>query len=257
MATPRASVVAPGPVSATVKTPGAFAAIYRLVLRHQMTRGRLVLFAIIAGLSITLGFVIGRATENDPSDATNLVSFFGLGLVVPVVCLVLGSAALGDWVEDETLVYIWLRPVKRWVVSAATTLAAVTVAIPATVIPLTILAVLGSNGDSGVISGTIVSTALGGLAYTALFVAVGLILNRALLWGLVYVFIWEFFVARAGAGAARLSINSYATSLLVDLSGHEVDLADRGTTASYIVLVAVTVAAVGFTTWRLNRANVA
>jgi ABC-2 type transport system permease protein len=189
--------------------------------------------------------------------AVVLVSLFGFGLVVPVVALVLGSAALGNWVEDETLVYVWLRPVSRWVVAAAATLAAATVAVPVIVGSMTLLAALASAGDSGVIVGTAIGTALGGLAYTALFVAVGLIIRRALLWGLVYVFIWEFFVARSGTGAARLSINSYAASILAHWSEIEIRLADRGVTASYIVLAAVTAVAVGFTTWRLTRANVA
>jgi ABC-2 type transport system permease protein len=119
------------------------------------------------------------------------------------------------------------------------------------------LAALASNGDAGAIIGAAVATALGGLAYTALFVLVGLVVKRALVFGLVYVFIWEFFVARAGAGAARLSINSYASSLLADFSGIEIRLADRGTVSSYIVLAAVSAVAVALTTWRLNNSNVA
>jgi ABC-2 type transport system permease protein len=240
-----------------VATPGAFGALYRLVLRHQITRGRLLLFAVITGIAVLLGWVIGRSSGDLAQDGADVVSLFGFGLVVPVVALVLGSAALGNWVEDETLVYVWLRPVSRWVVAAAATLAAATVAVPVIVGSMTLLAALASAGDSGVIVGTAIGTALGGLAYTALFVAVGLIIRRALLWGLVYVFIWEFFVARSGTGAARLSINSYAASILAHWSEIEIRLADRGVTASYIVLAAVTAVAVGFTTWRLTRANVA
>lgn len=240
-------------------TPGAFSALYKLVLRHQVTKGRLVLFGAIAAVSVLLGWVIGRAAdEGDRVEASvNLVSAVGLGLIVPVVALVLGSAALGNWVEDETLVYVWLRPVRRWVIAAAATLASLTVAIPVVSVSLMVMAALGSGGDTDAIVATAVSTALGAAAYVALFVALGLVIKRALLWGLVYVFIWEFFVARAGAGAARLSINSYAASILARLGDIDIRLADRGLTTSYIVLAAVTAVALGFTTWRLNKANVA
>ncbi len=241
----------------SVRTPGAFLALYRLVLRHQITRGRLALFAVIGALSVTLGWVIGRSSTDRTQDATDFVSLFGLGLIVPVVALVLGSAALGNWVDDETLVYVWLRPVKRWVVAVAATLAAATVAVPVIVGSMGVLAALASGGDGGVITGAVVGTALGGLAYVAIFVTAGLLIRRALLWGLVYVFIWEFFVARAGAGAARLSINSYASSILAELSGIEIRLADRGLTTSYIVLAAATAVGLLLTTWRLSRANVA
>ena len=241
----------------SVKTPGAFAALYRLVLRHQVTRGRLVLFAAVLSASLVVGWVIGQRSDDPIQFATDTVSLIGFGLVVPVVALVLGSAALGNWVDDETLVYVWLRPVSRFTIAAAATLAAGTVAIPISIVSMAALAALGSQWDSGVILGAAVASGLGSLAYTALFVLGGLLTKRALLWGLVYVFIWEFFVARAGDGAARLSINSYASSLLSDFSGIEIRLADRAPTTSYIVLLAVTAVAVALSSWRLSRANVA
>lgn len=238
-------------------TPGAFAALYRLVLRHQITRGRLVLFAFIFGLCILLGAVIG-ANADDPVDAaTGVVSVLGLGLIVPVVPLVLGSAAVGNWVDDETLVYVWLRPVGRWVIALAATLAAATVAVPTIVAAMGILSGLASGGDGDVMAGSIIASAVAGLAYTSLFVLVGLLLRRALLWGLVYVFIWEFVVARAGAGAARFSINSYAASILSEFTGIELPLADRALWTSYAVTLAVAAIGVALTTWRLSRANVA
>ena len=243
--------------SGRVATPGAFAALYRLVLRHQVTRGRIVLFAVIAAISVGLGWLLSTAGDDRVESTVDVVSFFGLGLIVPVVALVLGSAALGNWVDDETLVYVWLRPVSRWVIAGAATLASITVAVPVTVVSLGALAAIGSGADAQVVGAAVASTALAGMAYGAVFVAVGLLIRRALLWGLVYVFIWEFFVARAGAGAARLSINSYAASILARLTDQEIRLADRGLTTSYIVLVTVTVVAVGFTTWRLRRASVA
>ncbi len=238
-------------------TPGALAALYKLVLRHQVTRGRLVLFAVITTISIIIGWVIGRASDDSIQASTDFVSFLGFGLVVPVVALVLGSAALGTWVEDETLVYVWLRPVSRWVIALAATLAAATVAVPVNAVSMGLLGGLASNGDADVIIGSVVASALGTLAYVSLFVLAGLLIKRALLWGLVYVFIWEFFVARAGDGAARLSINSYAASILSDQTGIEILLADRGTVTSYVVLLAISATAMALTTWRLNRANVA
>ena len=186
-----------------------------------------------------------------------MVSGFGLGLVVPVVALVLGSAALGTWVDDETLVYVWLRPVARTTIAAAAVAAAATVVIPMLVIALGTMAAIGSSFDADVMLATLTSSAVGGLAYVSVFVAVGLVVRRALILGLVYVFIWEFFVARAGAGAARLSINSYAASLLSHYSGEDIRLGERALSSSWIVLLAVTAVGIAVSTWRLSRANVA
>ena len=261
MTAPLPSPPSPAPAASLerVPTPGALPALYRLVLRHQLTRGRLVLFAVILALCVVLGWLIGRGSSESlrVSDTVDVVSALGLGLVVPVVALVLGSAALGTWVDDETLVYVWLRPVARWKLAAAAVAAAATVAVPVTVVSLGVLAMLGSQADPDVLVGTVAATALGGLAYVAVFVAAGLLIRRALIWGLVYVFIWEFFIARAGAGAARLSINSYASSLLANYSGESIRLADRAVGSSFVVLIGLTVLAIAFTTWRLREANVA
>lgn len=247
------------PAPAPVRTPGAVVALYRLVLRHQLTRGRVFLFGTIVAGCTLLGWILTHAgSDADRAEATvAVISALGLGLVVPVVALVLGSASLGTWVDDETLVYVWLRPVARWRIAVASVAASVTVAVPITAMALGLLAAIGSGVAGDVLTGTIVSAALGGLAYVSVFVLVGLLIRRALLWGLVYVFVWEFFVARAGAGAARLSINSYAASLLAHYSGQEIRLADRALSSSYIVLIAVSVVAAALTTWRLRQANVA
>lgn len=252
------STAAPTLVSTPMPGSGAvLTAIYRLVLRHQLTKARLLLFGCIAAVYLLVSVLIATRSPFQVEDATRFVSVLGLGLVVPIVSLVLGSAALGEWVDDETLVYVWLRPVRRLWIAVAATLAALTVAVPVSVIPLTGAAAIASGGTGDVIVGTFVATLWASVAYTALFVTLGLVIRRALLWGLVYVFIWEFFVARSGAGAARLSINTYAASLLSHFTDVELPLADRAQWTSYLVPVVVAAAAIALTTWRLNRADVA
>lgn len=235
----------------------ALRALYRLVLRHQVTTARLALFALVAGVSLVVALLVGSRSADRLADTTGFVAVLGLGLIVPVVSLVLGSAALGEWIDDETLVYVWLRPVRRLWIALGATAAALTVSVPVTVIPLTAAAAIGSGGDLDVVTGTLVSTLWASVAYTGLFVLAGLVLRRALLWGLVYVFVWEFFVARSGAGAARLSINTYAASLLARFTDVDLPLAERALWTSYLVPVAVAAVALALTTWRLNRASVA
>lgn len=244
----------------SVSTPGAFMALYKLVLKHQLTRGRIALFAIVAAIAIGISFLARNGVEN-PEERIEATAFFldgfGLGLVAPVISLVLGSAALGNWRDDETMVYVWLRPVSRWVIAAAATVGALTVTLPATVIPMTVAAFIGTEGDSGMVQAGATAMALATVAYTALFVLAGLMIKRALVWGLVYVFIWEFFIARGAAGAARLSVNSYAKSVLSRAADITIGFTNHSTLASYIVPLCIAGAAVALTTWRLREANVA
>ena len=240
------------------RRPGlpALVALYRLVLRHQVTTARLLLLLAFGAVAILVAVAVGAESGDPVRAGTGFVSEFGLRLMVPVGSLMLASAALGDPVEDQTLVYLWLRPTPRWMLALAAWAATLSITLPLLLVPLTVAAAVGSGGDPGVIGGTVLSAALGIVAYSALFTLVGLVLRRALLWGLVYVFIWEFFVARAGPGAARLSINSYLASLLSDRSGVELRLADRSPVVSVVVPLVVAAIAIAATAWRLDRAEV-
>lgn len=239
------------------RRPGAtaFVALYRLLLRHQVSAAKLLLLGAMGLMAAVVAVALAGA--DDPVEAaTGFISAFGLGLVVPVGSLVLASSTLGDLVEDETLVYVWLRPTPRSALALAAWAASLTVTLPLVVLPLTLAGAVASGFEADVVVGAAASTTLGVVAYTALFTLVGLVFRRALLWGLVYVFIWEFFVARAGAGAARLSVNSYPASVLADVTGVPLTLADRAPVLGAVVPVLVAVASLALTTWRLQRAEV-
>ena len=160
------------------------------------------------------------------------------------------------WIDDETLVYLWHRPVARWKLAMAGTLSATSAAIPLTAIPLSLAAWIAS-GDTSVALATAVASSFAALAYSALFVLVGLLLRRALIWGLVYLFIWELFIASVGGGSAQLSIRTYPTSILARLTDIDIRLADSSVLTGIIVSIVIGLASVALTAWRLDRMDVA
>lgn len=234
-------------------------ALYRVLLRQQVTRGRLTLIGVLSALSILVGFAIDRGNGSgvDVPAGANLVWFLGIGLVVPIVALVLSSSALGDLVEDETLVYLWHRPSARWMLAAAAWAASLTIALPATVIPLSIAGFTASGFDASVLGASALSVAVATAGYSGLFTLLGLIVRRALLWGLIYLFIWELFVARVGNGAATVSLGTYPSSILSQITDVELRLATRSIATGTIVPLVVAGLAVAITAWRLDRIDVA
>ncbi len=232
--------------------------LYRLLLREQLTRGRVLLTAVMSGLAILVTALIAR--EGGPfqiDDAIGFLWFFGLGLSVPIISLVLASSSPGQLVEDETLVYLWIRPNPRWMLATAAWLAPATVAVPFTTVPLAVAAFIGTSGDLGHTGAVALAVVLAALAYTALFTLLGLLVRRSLIWGMLYLFIWELFVARVGEGAARLSINTYPSSVLARLTDVELPRAERLMSSGLIVPMVVVVVAIALTAWRLDRTTVA
>lgn len=237
----------------------AFVVLYRFLLRRQLSVGRVVGFLALGLIALSAAVAINRGVPADDrlEASVGFTTLYGLGLMAPVLTLVLASASLGELVDDETLVYIWHRPTPRWLLAATAWAASVTVALPFSVIPLTATAAIASHGDGRVTTAVAAATVLCVVAYGGLFLLLGLVFRRALIWGLIYLFIWEAFVARVGQSAARLSIGSYPTSLLSERTGIELPMADRHPVLAVIIPVVVAVAAVAWTGRRLDRIDVA
>ena len=231
-------------------------AIFRLVLRTQVTRGRAAALGTVGLLGILLAVAVGRSDPFDRADAAyGFVGGYGLGLLVPVTALVFAAAALGDPAEDGTLVYLWHRPIARTRIVLAAAAAALCIAVPFAVVPTVIAAAVTGVG-SGLIVAAAASSLLAAAAYTGLFLCLGLVVRRALAWGLAYVLIWEGFVARSATGPARLSILVYARSLLAAMADHAPPRLAASVPFAVGVPLLVAAAALGATVFALRRIDV-
>ncbi len=234
--------------------------VYRLLLRSLVTRARVIALSAIGLVGILLGLAI-RVSDLSAADRSlvitrDLVGGFGLNLVVPVTALVFASAAFGDPTDDRTMVYLWLTPIPRWRLVAAGWVAALSVAGPVAIVPVAAAAAV-AGAEGRLVAGTLVGAALATVGYTALFLGLGLLVRRALAWGLAYVLIWELAVARISEGAARLSVSVYSRSVLSEIGQVVKPLNAAAVSTSLIVLAATVAAAMAFTTRTLTRADVA
>ncbi len=242
---------APTPLRPSPTT--AFTAVYSVLLRSQIKTGRLLGLGALAAVALLLGAVAG--TGDDPlGDGTQVIGSFGLAVVVPVGSLLIAASTLGDLEEDRTLLYFTMRPMPRRIVAIAAWFAALTLTIPAVALPLVFSSLL--TGQGSVVTGAALSSLIGVAAYCGLFLWLGLVVSRALIWGLVYILIWEGFVAGAGAGLARLAIRSYTRSLLSWQTDVDLRLADRSPLWSVVLPLAVGAATIALTTRSLNRRDV-
>lgn len=232
-------------------------ALYRMFLSSVATRGRIAALLALGAVTVIVGLAIGASSFTDHlSDGTLMIAGLGLSLVTPVVALVVASSVLGDPNEDGTLVYLWLRPVARWQLAVAATLAALTVSLPIVVIPLT-LAAMATKGGSPLVVATATSCAIAVFAYTGLFTFLGLRVKRAMAWGLAYILVWEGFIARAGGGTGFVSVRQHTESVLTRMADGPHRLAKSSMTTAIVVPILAGVIATYFTVRRLQRQDVA
>jgi len=239
----------------SLETSGSssFVALYRLLLRLQVTLLRVIGILALASLAVLLG-ALARG-DDDPLRATTEIALgYGLGIVVPLATAWLATSSVGDLVEDRLLVYLWLKPVPRWQLPAAAVLATVTIVVPLVAVPLVAAATVA--GASQLTGSLLLACVLATFAYAGVFVAVGLWLRRALWWCLLYILVWENGLARAVDGAARLSIASYAQSLVANAADVSIAYADRPTGVSVVVPVVIGVAGLTLAVIRYRRAEI-
>ena len=241
--------------SAAVRPKGstAFVALYKLLLRTQVTVPRLLGIAGLGALAVLIG-VFARWDDNPAQAAADGVASFGLGILVPLATLWLGTSVVGDLIEDRLLVYLWLKPVPRWQLPAAAVLATATVVVPLTAIPIAASALAAGAGE--VVLPAVLAVALGALAYAGLFVAAGLWFRRAIWWGLAFVLIWEQVAAYSAEGSARFTVLGWASSVLGLAPDVDVQLEAGSAPVAVLVLLAIAVGGWLLATWRYQRADV-
>ena len=246
----------------------AAALTYRVLVRQVLTPGKIVALGALGALMMLVGWLIGLNADDDGGpgaaeilqDAAGYADGFGLIIITPIVALVFGSSVLGETREDGTLVYLWLRPMNRAPIVAGAAAAAATAALPLTVIPTAVGGWLAADRVAGSVDlalAAAAAAALGTAAYSSLFVLVGLLVKKPIIWGIGYVLLWEGLAVDLGEFAARLSLRGYTRSVLSQVGGIDYGFDAHTTTTALVVLAAVAVAALALAAIRLNRLDIA
>ncbi|MCO5313584.1 MAG: hypothetical protein M9952_11700 [Microthrixaceae bacterium] len=230
-------------------------ALYRTLLSATTSRARVYGFVGVAVVQLIVSWMV-RGSGDRVQGALTMIDAFGLTLTIPLAALVFGTASLGDPIEDGTYVYLWLRPLRRAAISAAAFASTLTLVVPLAVLPTVLSALVIAEGPRLVLAAAVASMAAA-VAYSAVFVLIGQLTRRSLVWGIAYLLIFEQFIARGGRGVGFLSLHSYAVALVQSISHQEMRLAYFGGVTAAVVLATVTVAMLAISMRRQRSMTVA
>ncbi len=219
-----------------------------ITARGLFGRRRFLLLLPLPALLLVLA-IVSRSVGVDPGHwGPPVLVGLGLAVVLPVVALIVGTGVLGAEIDDGTVVHILTKPLPRWQIvlpklAVAAGVSAVTVAVP-----LYVAGVLADSVRLGLALAA--ASALGALAYSALFLALSLLTRRPVLLGLVYVLIWEGLLGRFVDGTKVLSIQQW----VIALTDRMAPTGLLGTTVSVPVAAVLTaLVAVGSTVLAIDR----
>lgn len=228
-----------------------FLEIARVTLRALVGRRRTLLLLLLAGIPILVGLLV-RANTDGISEVGQTLDGLVVRIILPLIALVFGTAALGSELEDGTAVHLLTKPIRRTTivlakVAVAGSLTALLV-VPTTVITAILLARPGAD-TAGIATSLAVGVLVGSYLYAAIFATLSIITSRGLIIGLGYALVWEGLLAGLLPGTQIFSVREYVRGIVHALSPGVID-SIVGAGAVVYAIVAL-VAALAIASYRL------
>jgi ABC-2 type transport system permease protein len=245
-------------------TSGEMLPIFNLTLRSFRGSKSVLVVAFFA--IVPLLFAAIYAIDAQGTTSREFINDLFLNLIapttLPLAILTLGTNALGNELEDRTLVYLVLKPIPRWRIVVEKFLAVVLASTLLLWIGAALAWLMASRGDAGANLDQLLAIEAGVFAavlgYGAIFLTISLLVPRALLAGIMYSLLWETTVARFIPGVRLFSVRHYVVSIYGRLLGERQFLPDQAMqlVPSIIVLCCVIAAGLAAATWRLRTMNI-
>lgn len=225
--------------------------IARITLRGLFGRRRFLLLFPLPVLLIAVAWLARYAGAQPEQWASPVLLDLGLGAVLPLIALIVGTGVLGSEIDDGTLTHVLAKPLPRREIVLTKLAVAATVTAVAAAIPLFVAGLLA--GSAGLAGGLVIGCLVGAVAYTALFLLLSLLTRRPVLLGLLYVLVWEGVLGNALSGTRVLSIQQYVISIADRVSGSGLI---EGRVSPPVALIMSAVFAVGATALAVSRLRV-
>ena len=229
----------------------------RSLLGRRRTFVLLLLPLALLGLC-TLARILGGldsdiAAELDGPLSPDLLTGFGIAILMPLLALIAGTGAIGPEIDEGSIVYLLAKPISRHTIIVTKLLVASGVVVAFGVVPIAVAGVV-LTGEVGAVA---LAFALGALAaaaaYSSLFLLLAVITRNAVVVGLVYALIWESLVGGLVPGAQALSIQQWALRLTEGIVGSRAEQLGADSAVGGIGPVLLVVVVVGATWYAGHR----
>jgi ABC-2 type transport system permease protein len=227
---------------------------------RQFTGGRTARLALVLSLIPALFAAIYVARPWDVAPNEFVIDLFRELIVptlLPIVVLLPATAAFGNELEDGTLAYLLMKPVSRLRLVLGKYVAVLLVTTPAMLVGLAVTTVIAAQGpDAGDLGRVLVAMAGASTAAAvllgAVFVLVSLIIPRALLAGMIYIFAWESLLGRFLPGVQAISSREYALRVFDGILAEDLSAASNASLTMLVIAVVCLLLAV----WRLRSMQI-
>jgi len=195
-------------------------------VREMLRRRRILSLALINLIPVLLVLAIRVwLPEQGVTPEMQLVSLtfkVFIPFLIPIAAMALGIPAVGEQVQDGTIAFVWVRPIRRYAIFLGRLLAAQTVSSLVMSLALVLCFLIMVSAGPAVITWVFIKLYLqtfliivtGVFVYTALFATVGIFFRKPVLPALLFTFGWENTVTNIPARVQELSLRFHLQNMI-------------------------------------------
>lgn len=211
-----------------------------LTMSNLLGKRRVLLLFVLPALLVLLAVGLRILVGPDDGLATNLLQYFALSPLVPLLCLIAGTGVIGPEIDDGSIVYLLAKPLSRWTIVATKFVVALGCVLAFAALPTFVAGVVLTGMDGGFAVGFGVTALIAGTAYCALFLFLAVASRHAVVFGLVYALVWESVVGTYVPGARNISIQQWGLAIADRLVARDAIEPPVGLGTSVLLLIVVT-----------------
>ncbi|WP_395109471.1 ABC transporter permease [Actinomadura sp. SCN-SB] len=217
------------------------ATIAMITLRSMLGRRRALLLLGLPALMLVLAGILRATGIADMEVSVTVLQRISLTTLLPLLALIAGTGVIGPEIDDGQIMYVLTKPVPRQVIVLTKLAVAIGLIVVFAVLPTLVAGLLLIGTAEGLASAFTVGVLVGGVAYGAIFVALGVISRNAVTVGLLYALVWESLLGNFAPGARSASVQQWALSVTDALTGvaDVTSTVDLGVAVPLLALVTV------------------
>ncbi|KAB2351793.1 ABC transporter permease [Actinomadura rudentiformis] len=231
--------------------------IAMITFRAMLGRKRALLLFVLPFIMLVLAIGLKVTGYADLDVSSNVLHRFGLSTLLPLLALIAGTGVIGPEIDDGQVMYVLTKPIPRQVIIFTKLVVAIVLIVLFAVVPTLLAGLIMSGTTAQVTPALTVGVLLGGIAYAAVFVALGVISRNAVTIGLIYVLVWEILLGNFAPGAKSASIQQWSLSVADKLTEASQIKSTVDLPIAVLLLVVITAAGTALATVRLRSLSVA
>jgi ABC-2 type transport system permease protein len=154
------------------------------------------------------------ARELDGPLAPDLLTAFGIAILMPLLGLIGGTGSIGPEIDEGSIVYLLAKPLNRYSIVVTKLVVAAGVVVLFGVVPVAVAGVVLTGALGTVAVAFTLGALAAGIAYSAVFLLLAVVTRNAVVVGLIYALVWESLVGGLVPGAQTLSIQQWSLAVV-------------------------------------------